>query len=115
MNTIAKVFGNTTLVIAMLTVMALAGAGYVAGASYGYNSVKVEKCVGLANGVNITRFGNSYSLINGCKDAGHGKRNYTYTCNYAGGYGYGYNPDGSSSAYVVSWQPCGGFGYGYGN
>mgnify|MGYP001612707282 CR=1 FL=1 len=119
MNTIKKVLGNTTLAIAMLTILAVGGAGYAAGTSYSSNLVKVEKCIQLANGISITRsginFGNPYNLMNGCKDTGHGKRDYTFSCKYTGGYGYGYNPDSILTTYSVSWQPCSIYGYGYAN
>lgn len=46
----------------------------------GTNTVAVDNCVQVSNGVNITRFGSTYTLTNGVRNAGHGYRNYNLTC-----------------------------------
>jgi hypothetical protein len=57
----------------------------------GTNTVPVTKCVQLNNGVSITRFGSTYTLGNGVRNAGHGYRNYNLTCV-------------SSTMYKVEWN-----------
>ncbi|MBI2436188.1 MAG: hypothetical protein HYV41_00350, partial [Candidatus Magasanikbacteria bacterium] len=46
----------------------------------GSNTVPVDNCVQVSNVVSITRFGSTYTLTNGIRDAGHGLRNYNLTC-----------------------------------
>jgi len=49
-------------------------------AADGANNTKVDNCVGLTNGIKITRSGKTSTLVDGCRNAGHGMRNYTMSC-----------------------------------
>ena len=59
----------------------------------GSNIVAVDACQEVANGVTVNRSGSTHTLTNGCRDAGHGERQYTLTCV-------------SDTKYRVSWVPC---------
>lgn len=49
-------------------------------AADGTSTTKVDNCAGLTNGIQITRSGRSSTLTDGCRNAGHGMRNYIMTC-----------------------------------
>ncbi len=59
------------------------------------NTVSVEACENTGGGVRISRGGSWSTLANGCRDAGHGYRNYQLQCV-------------SEKSYQVSWQSCSG-------
>lgn len=59
----------------------------------GSNIVPVESCQQSGSGVTVERFGSIQTLSNGCRDAGHGERDYTLTCE-------------SETSYRSSWVPC---------
>lgn len=63
--------------IASFAGLLLAGTAF--GAT-GSNLVSVTNCNQVSNGVSITRFGKTYTLPNGIREAGHGLRNYALTC-----------------------------------
>lgn len=63
----------------VVSVGVLLGVGQ-ASAWEGTNNVPVTKCEQVSNGVKLTRFGKTYTLTNGVRDAGHGYRNYNLTC-----------------------------------
>ena len=66
-------------------------AGSAALAATGSSYVTVSSCTNVSGGIRIVRSGSSpYMLANGCRDAGHGLRNYYLTCT-------------ASNRYFVSW------------
>lgn len=58
------------------------------------NKITVESCEDVSEGVKLRNFaGTEYVLAHGCRDAGHGLRNYRLHCL-------------SSRSYEVCWVPC---------
>ncbi|MBP7992629.1 MAG: hypothetical protein KAZ30_03150 [Candidatus Magasanikbacteria bacterium] len=80
-------------VLAMIGVVTVAQAVSV---EPGSSKVSVYSCVQVGNDVKIRRSstGSEYILTSTCRDAGHGKRQYTMKCN-------------SNKEYQVSWTECG--------
>lgn len=57
------------------------------------NTIAVDACESAGNGVRVERGGSWSILTNGCRDAGHGYRNYTLQCV-------------SEKSYQVFWEAC---------
>lgn len=82
--------------IAFLAVIAAAGFIWAgsASAAANVNYVTVTSCKQLDSGIRVSRNGGAkYTLANGCRDAGHGPRNYSMSCV-------------SNKKYRVSWTVC---------
>ena len=77
------------LMVTILAVPAVVSASSDSGA----NSVLVDSCRDVSDGIMVRRFGNrtEYKLANGVRDAGHGLREYTLYCT-------------SRTKYFVSWK-----------
>lgn len=120
MLNLAKKLSDNKVAIAIVSIVVLGGVALtfsginqVEAATVGTNYVNAKYCQQLTNGIAVIP---SYivgrtqpvAMTNGCKDLGHGMRNYTYTCipktkvyrNITSSPQVGYQ-------YSVSWAPCG--------
>lgn len=82
--------------ISVLAVIGLVTAAQAVSVQPGSNKVSVYSCVQVGNDIKIRRSSNEteYTLTSTCRDAGHGKRQYTMSCT-------------SNKEYKVSWKECG--------
>lgn len=62
-------------------------------AAGGSNIISATQCTPQQNGVLLKKYGKTYLLKNGCRNAGHGMRDYTLTCV-------------GSTKYKVQWSDC---------